>query len=94
MVGAWKKKKFWYLDNGCLRNMLGYASKFTDLEYEKGRLVTFNNNNKEVVIVNNGIEIENVFLVKGHKYNLLNINYLCNENYHVEFVKYMCRSAA
>ena len=52
--------------------------------------MTFGNNNEGVVIGKDiigksGIEIENVFLVKGLKHNFLNISQLCDKCYYVKF---------
>ena len=64
--------------------------------HEKGRIVTFGNNNEGIVIGKGAIgkcdtEVENVILVWGFKYNLLSTSQLSDKCYHVKFEKNMCQ---
>ena len=91
-----KKKKPWYLDSGCSRNMIGDESLFQELDRNKSRNVSFGDNSKGVIrgietIGNNfHTQIKNVLLVKNLNYNLLSINQLCEKGFKVCFELNAC----
>ncbi|RVW18871.1 hypothetical protein CK203_103857 [Vitis vinifera] len=90
------KKDKWFLDNGCLRHMIGDESKFAFLTKRKGGYITFGDNSKGKIIgqgnIGNGTSslIESVLLVDGFKHNLLSISQLCDKGFKVIFEASYC----
>ena len=76
--------------------MIGDEDQFISLEVKKGGMVTFGDNAKGKIIgigkvsISSFSYIENVLLVEGLKYNLLNINQLCDKNFNVSFKSSIC----
>ncbi|XP_047181520.1 transcription factor bHLH52-like [Vigna umbellata] len=66
----------WYLDNGCLRHMIGEAKQFNNLSSKTNGHVTYEDNNKDKIIgvgkiqIPSSYNIENVLLVEGRKRTL------------------------
>ena len=86
----------WYLDNSCLRHMIGDRSLFKVFESKKGGNVTFGDESKSQ-IKGKGIislpglpDIANVFYIEGLKVNLLSISQICDQDFMVLFSKGNC----
>ena len=76
------------LDSGCLRHIIGDRSKFLFITPTGGDQVIFGNNSQGKVIGKghaSNIYIDNVFLVKRLRYNLLNISQFCDKGNKVKF---------
>ena len=89
-------KKRWYIDSGCLKHMMGDASKFTHISPKKSKHVTYGDNNKgrilgvEKIGTNSSSSIENVLLVEGLMHSLLSVSQLCDKGYLVSFDSHKC----
>ncbi|XP_061362339.1 uncharacterized protein LOC133306075 [Gastrolobium bilobum] len=77
----------WYLDSGCSKHMTGDKSRFLSLMPFQGGNVTFGDDKKGEIIGIGKVGkspshcIDNVFLVKGLKHNLLSISQFCDKDY-------------
>ena len=75
---------FMTLDSGCSRHLTGDASLFNSLKWEEKGYVKFRDDSRGKIIAIGTIGmppylIENVYLVKGLKHNLLSISQLCDK---------------
>ena len=75
--------------------MTGNASLFTNITWEEKGYVKFGDNSRGKIIAIGSIgmspyKIENVYLVKGLKHNLLSISQLCDKGYKMIFEKEKC----
>ncbi|XP_061361118.1 uncharacterized protein LOC133305029 [Gastrolobium bilobum] len=76
----------WYLDSGCSKHMTGDKSRFLSLMPFQGGNVTFGDDKKGEIIGIGKVGkspshcIDNVFLVKGLKHNLLSISQFCDKD--------------
>ena len=76
--------------------MTSEKSMFQSLSPMSGGVVTFKGNKKGIITGVGKVcippypPIDNVFLVKGLKHNLLSISQLCDSGYNVTFNKDMC----
>src|SRR5262249_47575007 len=75
--------------------MTGDASLFNSITWEEKGYVKFGDDSKSKIIATGSIGmssyiIENVYLVKGLKHNLLSISQLCDKGYKMIFEKDKC----
>ena len=77
------------MDSACSRYMTGDRSKFTLLELKDKGTVSFGDNSKAKIIgtgtIGSSPSIEEVYLVKGLKYNLLSVSQLSDKKLRVIF---------
>ena len=88
-------KGTWYLDSGCSKHMTGNASLFNSMKWEEKGYVKFGDDSRGKIITIGTISmppyfIENVYLVKGLKHNLLSISQLCDKGYKMVFEQDKC----
>ena len=75
----------WYLDSGCSKHMTGDKYNFLSLTALHNGSVTFGDNKKGKIVGIGKIgkspthSIDNVYLVKGLKHNLLSISQFCDK---------------
>ena len=90
-----KRKRKWYLDNGCSRHMTGNLSIFAKIQSLNGGKVSFGGNTKGKIIGKGtvelgGLTINDVSLVKELKYNLISISQLCDSGFRINFQENTC----
>ncbi|KAK2974000.1 hypothetical protein RJ640_026718 [Escallonia rubra] len=79
----------WIIDSGCSRRMTGDHSLFSCITPKDGGLVTFEENSNRRIISKGkigkcSISIDNVSLVDGLKFNLINISQLIDSGHKVQ----------
>lgn len=86
----------WYLDSGCLRNMMGDESLFSYYVPKREGSVAFGDGNttkimgKGIIEIPGVLTLEDVLFVDGLKHNLLSISQICDFGYDVAFTKDDC----
>jgi len=84
----------WYFYSGCFRHMTGFKDLLGVEESYTNTYVTFGNGTKGKIIgtgnlIRNDLpNLNNVLLVKGLTYNLINISQLCDQGMSVNFSKF------
>ena len=82
------------MDSACSRHMTGDKSKFTHLELKDKGTVSFGDNSKAKIIgsgiIGSKLQIEDVSLVNGLKFNLLSVSQLCDKSMRVIFEPTHC----
>jgi hypothetical protein len=75
------KEIYWYIDNGCSRNMTGDKNKFLNLKREKGARVSFGDNKSAKITGKGKVNLrsqkatpENVLLVEDLKNEFLSVS--------------------
>jgi hypothetical protein len=94
---AKQKKRGWYVDSGCSRNMIGDRDKFLTLRKERDGSVSFGNDDSSKIfgkgtvrIGNKNEKAENVLLVEDMKHNLLSVSQMCDQGHKVTFDSKNC----
>ncbi|XP_059629527.1 uncharacterized protein LOC132272386 [Cornus florida] len=87
----------WYVDSGYSRHMTGDGSKFNSLKQFDGGNVIFGDNQRAKIVGIDTVskseellEIQEILLVEGLRYNLLSVSYLCDSGKEVCFNKERC----
>jgi hypothetical protein len=81
-----QNKSGWYIDNTCLKNVIGEKNMFLTLKKERDGSMLFGNDNPTRIIGRGTINLgskyakeENVLLVEDMKQNLLSVSQMCDQ---------------
>jgi hypothetical protein len=92
-----KKKRGWYVDNGCSKNMKCDGDRFLTLRKERDGSVSFGNDESAKIIGKGTVRIgntntkeKNVLLVGDMKHNLLSVSQMCDQGHKVTFDSQKC----
>jgi GAG-pre-integrase domain len=84
----------WIIDSGSTHHMTSNKINFKTLPQFDGSIVTFGGNQGKIIgigsVGNQHITITNVYLVEGLNFNLLSVNKLCDNGYHITFDSNAC----
>ncbi|XP_070025485.1 uncharacterized protein [Nicotiana sylvestris] len=86
----------WFMDNGCLKHMIGNTMDFLSIKSLQGGSVSFGNKENRYILGVGKVRkslthyIENVYYVNGLKYNLLSVSQICDKGNKVEFLSKIC----
>lgn len=86
----------WYLDSGCSRHMIGTQEHFKDIKYLNEGRYTFEDGSQGCIkekgkTIESRPPLNNVYLVKRLKANLISISQLCDEYLIVQFTSKDCK---
>jgi transposase InsO family protein len=94
---AQQNKSGWYVDNTCLKNMIGDKNMFLTLKKERDGSMLFGNDNSTGIIGRGTIKLgskdakeENVLLVEDMKKNLLSVSQMCDQGHKLVFDSKKC----
>jgi hypothetical protein len=93
-----KKKRGWYVDNGCSKHMTGDRDMFVTLRNERDGPVSFRNDDSTKIIGkctvrigNKNIKKKNILLVEYMKHNILSVSQMCDQCHKVTFDSQKCK---